>query len=175
MNKILIEGWTKMLFSVHIVNYYNWFIISGMADANSSSWPVYKAINDTLRIKYYCLHLSFLLKAIKWARLFIQLIGADILTRDNWYDFYLYKCRDGVDVRGYYVWSFLDNFEWDSGYTYRFGITYVDFKNGLKRQLKNSGLWFKNFLQKEANVSTNTASLFYSDQWCSMILIRNAH
>ena len=56
--------------------------------------------------------------------------------------------RDGVDVRGYFAWSLLDNFEWSSGYTVRFGINYVDYKNGLKRYPKLSARWFKNFLKK---------------------------
>ena len=56
--------------------------------------------------------------------------------------------RAGVNVKGYFAWSFLDNFEWADGYTVRFGIIYVDFKNGLKRHPKKSADWFKNFLKK---------------------------
>jgi beta-glucosidase len=49
----------------------------------------------------------------------------------------------GVDVRGYFLWSLLDNFEWASGYTKRFGIYYVDYETQT-RTLKCSGDWFKN-------------------------------
>jgi beta-glucosidase len=48
----------------------------------------------------------------------------------------------GVDVRGYFVWSLLDNFEWASGYTKRFGIYYVDYAT-QQRILKRSGDWYK--------------------------------
>lgn len=55
--------------------------------------------------------------------------------------------RDGADVRGYFAWSLLDNFEWHNGYTKRFGLIYVDFKNGLTRHLKSSAYWFSRFLK----------------------------
>lgn len=49
--------------------------------------------------------------------------------------------QDGVDVRGYFVWSLLDNFEWGHGYTKRFGIVRVDYDT-QKRTVKDSGEWY---------------------------------
>ncbi len=47
----------------------------------------------------------------------------------------------GVDLRGYQVWSFLDNFEWGYGYSKRFGIVRVDYET-LERLPKNSAHWY---------------------------------
>jgi len=53
---------------------------------------------------------------------------------------------DGVDVRAYFPWSFVDNFEWADGYITRFGVTYVDYET-QKRYPKESAKflvkWFK--------------------------------
>lgn len=56
---------------------------------------------------------------------------------------------NGVNVRGYFAWSLLDNFEWSDGYTVRFGIIYVNYTDGLKRCPKDSAKWFKSFLHQE--------------------------
>jgi beta-glucosidase len=48
----------------------------------------------------------------------------------------------GADVRGYYVWSLLDNFEWEHGYDKRFGIVFVDFPT-QRRIPKRSALWYR--------------------------------
>jgi beta-glucosidase len=48
----------------------------------------------------------------------------------------------GVDVRGYFVWSLLDNFEWALGYSKRFGLYYVDYATQA-RTLKRSGYWYR--------------------------------
>ena len=59
--------------------------------------------------------------------------------------------RDGADVRGHFAWSLLDNFEWAQGYTKRFGLVFVDYKDGLTRHPKSSAYWFSRFLKDGEN------------------------
>lgn len=54
---------------------------------------------------------------------------------------------DGADVGGYFLWSFMDNFEWASGYAERFGIVYVDYKT-QERIPKDSAYWYKNWIEE---------------------------
>jgi len=49
--------------------------------------------------------------------------------------------QEGVDVRGYFVWSLLDNFEWAHGFSKRFGLIHVDYAT-QKRTIKDSGKWY---------------------------------
>ncbi len=49
--------------------------------------------------------------------------------------------QDGAPLKGYFVWSLMDNFEWSYGYTKRFGIVYVDYAT-QRRILKDSALWY---------------------------------
>lgn len=59
----------------------------------------------------------------------------------------VYKAKEeGVNVNGYFVWTFLDNFEWAEGYEPRFGLVYVDFES-QKRIVKSSGIWYSDFLK----------------------------
>ncbi|XP_002513440.2 beta-glucosidase 12 isoform X2 [Ricinus communis] len=91
---------------------------NGIDEYNNATLSLEEALSDKMRIDYHYQHLHFLDKAIK----------------------------EGVNVKGYFAWSLLDNFEWNSGFTVRFGINFVDYKNGLKRYPKLSAHWFKNFL-----------------------------
>ena len=52
----------------------------------------------------------------------------------------------GVDLRGLFVWSLLDNFEWAQGYSKRFGLVHVDFGSG-RRTLKDSAHWYRDVIK----------------------------
>ncbi|WVZ03052.1 hypothetical protein V8G54_023858 [Vigna mungo] len=88
-------------------------------------------LNDRTRIDYFSHHLLYLHRAIR-------------IWKAKKYEF----GRNGVRVKGYFAWSLLDNFEWTAGYSLRFGLVYVDYKNGLRRYRKRSALWFKIFLHQ---------------------------
>ena len=75
-------------------------------------------IEDPERIDYFQQHLKALLKAKK----------------------------EGVNIKGYFAWTLMDNFEWSEGYRPRFGLVHVDLKTQL-RTIKNSGHWWREFLQ----------------------------
>ena len=61
--------------------------------------------------------------------------------------------REGVDLRGYFAWSLLDNFEWSLGFAKRFGIVHVDY-HSLKRTPKASALFYADVIR------TSGAALF---------------
>ncbi|HZU04729.1 MAG TPA: GH1 family beta-glucosidase [Chloroflexota bacterium] len=71
-------------------------------------------VSDPQRIRYHAVHLASARRAI----------------------------AHGVPLRGYFVWSLLDNFEWARGYTLRFGLVYVDYAT-QQRVIKDSGWWYR--------------------------------
>lgn len=84
-----------------------------------------ETLNDTERVRYMSGYLESLKKVI----------------------------REGADVRGYFAWSLLDNFEWLFGYTVRFGLHYVDYST-LKRTPKMSAGWYKQFIAEHTRPTT---------------------
>lgn len=56
--------------------------------------------------------------------------------------------NEGINITGYMAWTLMDNFEWAEGYQARFGLVYTDFKT-QQRTIKDSGYWWKNFLEQE--------------------------
>ncbi|MBM6699529.1 beta-glucosidase [Bifidobacterium pullorum subsp. saeculare] len=78
-----------------------------------------KAVHDERRVDYYRRHLQAALNAID----------------------------EGVDLRGYFAWSLLDNFEWAWGYDRRFGLVHVDFDT-LERTPKDSFRWYREVIAR---------------------------
>ena len=61
----------------------------------------------------------------------------------------VYKAiQENANVKGYFVWSLLDNFEWAVGFSKRFGIVYVDY-NTQNRIIKDSGFWYRDLIQNQ--------------------------
>jgi beta-glucosidase len=55
----------------------------------------------------------------------------------------------GVPLQGYFAWSLMDNYEWDHGYSQRFGIAWVDYAT-QERILKDSGHWYRRVIEENA-------------------------
>ncbi len=72
-------------------------------------------------------------------------------SRIGYLDGHLRACHDaisrGVDLRGYYVWSLMDNCEWAEGYAKRFGIVYVDYRT-QQRVAKDSARWYQDVIRR---------------------------
>jgi beta-glucosidase len=84
-----------------------------------------------------------------------ELIKGEVNDQDRleFYKTYLIACQEaieeGVNLKGYFAWSFMDNFEWASGYDKRFGLHYVNFET-LERTPKKSALWFREVTAKNS-------------------------
>lgn len=55
--------------------------------------------------------------------------------------------EEGIDIRGYIMWSLMDNFEWSNGYNERFGLIYIDYPT-QERIIKDSGYWYKEVIER---------------------------
>ncbi|KAG8379155.1 hypothetical protein BUALT_Bualt07G0058800 [Buddleja alternifolia] len=95
---------------------------NGVSDEHNPDQTALQACRDNRRVRYHQDHLANILQAM---------------------------VKNQVDVRGYFAWSWCDNFEWAEGYMSRFGITYLDFMNNQTRYPKDSAIWFAHFLHNK--------------------------
>ncbi|CAN0916957.1 Beta-glucosidase 24 [Linum grandiflorum] len=103
---------------------------NGMSEKDNASQTLAHALKDARRINFYNKHLTSVLQAIN---------------------------EKQVKVKGFFAWSYADNFEWNEGYTVRFGLYYINYTD-LSRHPKDSACWYTNFCRK-----TPRQSLDYFD------------
>nr|Q25BW5.1 RecName: Full=Beta-glucosidase 1A; AltName: Full=Cellobiase 1A [Phanerodontia chrysosporium]BAE87008.1 beta-glucosidase [Phanerodontia chrysosporium] len=97
---------------------------NGFPVKGENDLPVEQAVDDTDRQAYYRDYTEALLQAVT---------------------------EDGADVRGYFGWSLLDNFEWAEGYKVRFGVTHVDYETQKRTPKKSAEFlsrWFKEHIEE---------------------------
>ncbi|XP_010920356.2 beta-glucosidase 18 [Elaeis guineensis] len=118
-NYVFPDGMEKMvMYAMQRYNNIPMFITeNGYAQGSTGNSPTTDTLNDRGRVKYLHGYLTSLTRAM----------------------------RQGADVRGYFIWSLLDNFEWLFGYSQRFGLYHVNFKT-QERTPKLSAKWVKKFL-----------------------------
>jgi beta-glucosidase len=92
---------------------------NGVSCPGEGDTPLPQVLNDTFRVNYIYNHVMTLLDTI---------------------------VEDRIPIKGYFVWSLLDNFEWADGYHVRFGLTYVDYNNNLTRYKKESWYLFQSLI-----------------------------
>jgi beta-glucosidase len=117
---LLVVPWGFQKLLKYVWNRYETPIIvteNGCDAPGEDEMPLQQAIHDTFRVKYFQEYLTNMLEAIE----------------------------SGVQMQGYFAWSFMDNYEWSDGYSKRFGVTYVDYAHGLTRYPKDSATLLTNF------------------------------
>ena len=115
------EGLKKLLLQVNADYAPPAIYITENGAAFKDPKPVDRVVNDPQRVDYLKTHFDAASEAI----------------------------AQGVPLKGYFVWSLLDNFEWAFGYTKRFGIIYVDYPT-QRRYFKQSALYLKSVIEQEA-------------------------
>jgi len=91
---------------------------NGVSVPGESDLPLADALHDNFRLNFYRDYISNLILAMT---------------------------EDGVNVKSYFAWSLMDNFEWGDGYKTRFGLTYIVYSYYQERNIKDSMIWYTQF------------------------------
>ena len=103
---------------------------------NESNLSINEIINDNFRINFFQLYLNELNHAIE----------------------------DGMNIKGYFAWSLLDNFEWKDGFTPRFGMNFVNYTDPNRTRIpKNSSKWYKEYILSHNNYGYHSTDNKYED------------
>ncbi|CAN1802185.1 Beta-glucosidase 12 [Linum perenne] len=119
---------------------------NGLSEKDNATQTLAEALRDDSRIDFYNSHLTSVLTAMK---------------------------EKQVNVKGYFAWSYADNFEWNEGYTVRFGLNYVNYTD-LSRHPKHSACWFTNFCSKTKPKSIDLYHLFTTTSTNTALIGRRA-
>ncbi|MCI5919937.1 MAG: GH1 family beta-glucosidase [Roseburia sp.] len=104
-------------------------------------------------------------------------VGSDGRVHDtdriNFLDSYIGAMQkayeEGANIKGYFLWTFLDNFEWTEGYKDRFGIVYVDFQT-QRRIVKDSALWYQKVMEtngESLSMNQTTKEILFLNPVCT--------
>jgi beta-glucosidase len=118
--EIFPDGLENILTRIHREYAPQAMVVTESGAAFDDHWDGNNHIHDQQRIDYLRAHIQTLARVI----------------------------RQGVPIKGYVVWSFLDNFEWSEGYRKRFGLVYVDYPS-QRRIIKDSGRWYASFVASQ--------------------------
>jgi beta-glucosidase len=121
-------------------------------------WPIDASGMEELLLRLHREYPDTPLMVTENGAAFDDVVDADGRVRDDRRIAYLRDhiaaveraCAAGADVRGYFAWSLLDNFEWAYGYSKRFGLVHVDYATG-DRTWKDSAGWYRDLLAREGS------------------------
>jgi hypothetical protein len=120
--------WNHLRYTVDGVRPIIYITENGCDVPKENEMTLAVALEDTFRIDYYRLYLAELERAI----------------------------GDGVDIRGYFAWSLMDNFEWADGFKNRFGLYYIDYTDSsLPRYPKSSSFWYTQYVKDHVSYGSN--------------------
>jgi beta-glucosidase len=122
--EIFPEGLTNILTRIHREYTPKAMVVTESGAAFPDQLDASSTVHDQQRIEYLRAHIEHVAEAI----------------------------RQGAPMKGYTVWSLMDNYEWAEGYRKRFGLVYVDYPT-QRRIIKDSGHWYANFIEQQRKVT----------------------